>query len=116
MNKEKFKEIIKERVRISEECYDEWDEGIKKCWNQEIDILIEDIPSTIIFLQNECTADEFSWISEVIEDIAEITNSHEFIDCYKNLMKKFPEESQKYNISGSIEYAEAALREEGRDV
>ena len=30
-------------------------------------------------------------------------------------MSKYPEECSKYNIAGSIEYAEAALREEGND-
>ena len=95
MNIEKFREIQVEtrsshttpaptRKRISEECYDEWDYGIEKCWKQEIEILTEDIPSSILFLQNECTADEYSWISEVIEDIAEKTNSYEFVMCYKD--------------------------------
>ena len=84
MNIEKFREAIKERKRISEECYDEWDYGIEKCWKQEIEILTEDIPSSILFLQNEWTADEYSWISEVIEDIAEKTNSYEFVMCYKD--------------------------------
>ena len=115
MNIEKFREIIKERIRISVECNDEWDYGIESCWKQEIEILTEDIQSSIIFLQNECTADEYSWISEVIEDIAEKTNNRDFILCYKSLMSKYPEECSKYNIAGSIEYAEAALREEGND-
>lgn len=112
MNIEKFREIIKERIRISIECNDEWDYGIEECWNQEIKILTEDIPSSILFLQNECSADEYSWISEVIEDIAEITQNRDFILSYKSLMAKYPEECSKYNIAGSIEYAEAALCEE----
>lgn len=112
MNIEKFREIIKERIRISVESNDEWDYGIENCWKQEIEILTEDIPSSIHFLQNECTADEYSWISEVIEDIAEKTNNKDYILSYKSLMTKFPEECNKYNIVGSIEYAEAALHEE----
>ena len=84
MNIEKFREAIKERKRISEECYDEWDYGIEKCWKQEIEILTEDIPSSILFLQNECTADEYSWISEVIEKKKKKTNSYEFVMCYKD--------------------------------
>ena len=34
-------------------------------------ILSEDIPSTIEFLKTECAADEFSWISEVIDDVVD---------------------------------------------
>lgn len=111
MNRDRFREVIKERIRISKECHDEWAYGIEKCWEQEVEILTEDIPSTLLFLQNDCTADEFSWISEVIEDIAEQTNSREFIECYKQLMSKFPEECNKYNVALSVEYAESALGE-----
>lgn len=103
MNIDSFREVIKERIRISEESQDEWAYGIEKCWEQEVGILTEDIPSTLLFLKNDCTADEFSWISEVIEDIAEQTNSREFVECYKSLMSKYPDECNKYNIAGSIE-------------
>ena len=75
-----FREVIKQR----EETDDEWDYGIEQCWKKEIEILSEDIPSTIDFLKNECTDEEYSWISEVIEDIAEKTNSYEFVMCYKD--------------------------------
>lgn len=110
MNITKFRDVIKERIRISVECQDEWDFGIEQCWQAEVGILSEDISSTIAFLENECTPDEFSWISEVIEDLAEKTKSRELIECYKNLMSRFPEECQKYNISGSVEIAENTLK------
>ena len=111
MDIKRFREVIKERIRISIECQDEWDYGIEKCWKEETDILSEDIPSAIEFLRNECTADEYSWISEIIDDIAEKTNCREFVECYKGLMDKFVEESRKYNIAGSIECAESMLHE-----
>lgn len=115
MNIEKFREIIKERNRISEECYDEWTFGIEQCWEQEIEILSRDISATMSFLQNECTADEFSWISEIIDDLAEITQSRELVQMYKSLMVKFPEECKTYNISDSIQFAENALNDEVND-
>ena len=55
----KFREVIRQR----EETDDEWDYGIEQCWEQEIAILTEDIPTTIEYLKNECTAHEYSWIS-----------------------------------------------------
>lgn len=105
MRIEDFRNVIKERI----ECPDEWGYGVERCWKKEIDILSEDIPSTIEFLQTECTADEYSWISEIIDDLAAKTQSRELIECYKSLMTKFPEECKTYNIAGSIEYAEAEL-------
>ena len=110
----KFREIIKQR----EETDDEWDYGVEQCWKQEIELLTKDIPSTIEFLKNNCTAEEYSWISEVLDDIVELVPSKELVQCYKDLMTKFPEECSKYNIAGSIESAEAILSweaEHGKD-
>ena len=101
----KFREVIKQR----EETDDEWTYGVEQCWKKEIEILTEDISSTIIFLKNECTAEEYSWIGEVLDDVVEKVPSKEFVQCYKELMTKFPEECVKYNIAGSIESAEAIL-------
>ncbi|MBQ9278153.1 MAG: hypothetical protein IJ224_05915 [Lachnospiraceae bacterium] len=111
MKIEEFRKVIHERIL----CHDEWYQGIEKCWDKEIEILAEDIQSTIDFLNNDCTADEYSWISEIIDDLAEKTMSKELIDCYKNLMLKFPEECKKYNIAGSIEFAEDILNQEEED-
>jgi len=115
MNIDKFREIIKERNRIARECYDEWTFGIEQCWKQELEILSEDISSTINFLENECTADEYSWISEIIDDLAESTRSRELVQAYKSLMTKYPDECKMYHISDSIQFAENALSDEVDD-
>ena len=115
MNIGKFKEIIRERSRITTECSDEWSFGIEKCWNEEIEILGEDVDATISFLQNECTAEEFGWISEIIDNLAERTRSRELVQAYKNLTDKFPEECKESNILESIKFAENALNEEVDD-
>lgn len=106
MNVEKFREVIKQREVID----DEWDYGIEQCWKQEIALLSEDIYSTIEFLKDSCTAEEYSWISEVLEEVVEMVPSKELVQCYKELMTKFPEEYSKYNIAGVIEGAEAILK------
>ncbi len=111
MNVEKFREVIKQR----EETDDEWDYGVEQCWKKEIEILTEDIDSTIKFLQTACTADEYSWISEIIDDVAMETKSSELVEEYKKLMERFPEECEKYNIAGSIKNAEAVLEKEDID-
>ena len=60
-----FYEIIKKRSSIEEEWYTE----IEKCWEEMTGIFSADVNKTIQFL-DICTADEFSWLSEVVEDIA----------------------------------------------
>ena len=67
------------------------------------------IKETIDFVKNDCTASQFSWMSEVWDEIAEKTKSKEFINCIKETAKKFPEECAKFNIAGSIESAEGYL-------
>lgn len=115
MNIVKFREVIQERRRIANECYDEWADGIEKCWKQEIEILSEDIASTIEFLQKDCTADEYSWISEIIDDLAEHTKSRELVQVYKSIMNRYPEECKTYNIADCIQYAENILDDEVND-
>ncbi len=90
---------------------DEWDYGVKQCWEEEIEILSRNINDTIAFLENDCTADEFSWLSEVFDDVAEKTQSRAFVDCLYKVAKKFPDECREYNIDKVLEYAEGALND-----
>ena len=110
MNIEKFREVIKQRENVEEISYGEWADGIEECQKKLIEILSEDIPSTIDFLNTECNATEYSWISEVLEDVIEKKPCSELVQCYKTLMAKFPEECETYNIAGCIEGAEAILK------
>jgi hypothetical protein len=109
MNIEAFRDAIKRREYVEKISLGEWAEGIEECCKKEIEILMTDIESTIAFLKNDCTSDEFVWISEIIDDLAAKTQSKELIECYKSLMDKFPEECKIYSIKESIEYAEAEL-------
>ena len=109
MNIEKFREVLKERIRISKETQDNWDYGIEQCWLKLVEILSEDIDGTIEYLRSDCTADEFIWISEIFEEIAEKTKSREFISTLYHLAEKYSEEIKKYNVLNVIQYAEGVL-------
>ena len=111
MDVQKFKEVI----RRHKETHDEYDYGVEMCNKEEIQILAEDIPSTIEYLKNDCTADEFVWISEIIDDLAEKTRNRELMECYKSLMGKFPEESKRYHVDFCIECAEDFLEDTVED-
>lgn len=71
-----------------------------------IQLFVNNVPEAIDFLQNECSADQFAWISEIIESIAESSGSVELAQVYADLMSKFPEETEKYHISS---FAESAI-------
>lgn len=105
MDIQRLKEAIIERANTN----DEYDYGIEQCHKKMLEIISQDPDGTITFLKNECTASEFSWLSEIFDDIAETTNSRGIIDALYYLLEKYPEESETYNIRPFIESAEQCL-------
>lgn len=105
----KFKELIKERIKVSIETQDEWDYGINKIWNKLTDLICENIDDSIEYILNDCSEDEFSWLSEIFEQIVEKTLSQKFIDATRIVAKKYPLEDKKYNISSEIDWAQGRL-------
>ena len=90
----------------------EWDYGVELCCEKEIEILSRNIEETIEFLDVECTADEFSWISEVFLEVAEKTQSRPFVECLYRVAKKYPEECKEYNVYSFIDEAADAIDDE----
>ena len=101
----KFREIIKNISALDPNASSE----IEQCWKAEVAILAEDIPGTINFLKNECTEDEYAWISEIIDDLILATKSRDLLDCYRQLMEKFPLTTETYNIAFCVECAQQSL-------
>ena len=102
---EKFRTILERRMALHLED----DIQTEQCWKEEIEILSQNIEETILFLEKDCTADEFSWMSEIFEEIVEKTQSREFINCLYRVAEKFPEEAEKYHIVKNIKFAEKFL-------
>lgn len=112
MIEQTIRQIIARRVHVEEISQGEDYSEIEKCWNQLTDTLCEDFDEAMRFLKEDCTEDEFSWISEVLDDVARREGSSKFIYCYKDLMPKFQEECEKYNIHEIVALAERILKEE----
>lgn len=73
------KEALRNALAKLFQLHPEDDFGIEECWNEMTDILSKDIDSTIDFFKNECSDEEFYWLSSVFEDVAEKTQSTELI-------------------------------------
>ena len=86
-----------------------WDWGVEQCRNKEIALLTADMNETLRYLEDECTGDDFGWISEVFDDVAEITQSRRFIEALRKLAIKYPKETKDYNIIPFIDSAEACI-------
>lgn len=104
---EEIRAAIQKRILMD----DEWVYGVNQCWNEEIAILSRNINDTIKFLETDCTADEFSWLSEVFEQIAKKTQSRAFVDCLYRVAKKYPDICKEYHIDFEIQCADGAVED-----
>lgn len=84
MNIEKLKEVIARCASLDpEDAF-----GFEECWNEMTDILCEDMSATIDFFKNQCTDEELFWLGASFEDVAEITQSREFIQTLRDRLAK----------------------------
>ena len=56
-----------------------------------IKIFTSDMNETIKFIENECTAEQFSWLSEIFDDIARTSKSKAFVEALRHTAEKYPE-------------------------
>lgn len=105
MNVEALKAVVAERIRIAVETQDEWDYGIEQCWKKITEILTRDIAQTINFIENDCDDDTFCWIGEVFDDVAEITQSKEFLAAIKRRAAKVVNPEDRRRVEVDIRYA-----------
>ena len=109
MNIEELKAVVAERKRVAVETQDELDYGIEQCWDKETEILTRDIAQTINFIENECDDETFCWVGEVFEDVAEITQSKEFVAAIKRRAEKIADEQERRSVLVDVRYAEDSL-------
>ncbi len=112
MIKNQIAKIIDERIRNCDELGDNWDYGINQCHEEAITILTQDVDKTITYILDECTDEEFYWIAEIFEEIAEKTQSKKLIQVLrKRLARVTPETYCQQNFKTEhmqkwVDYAE----------
>lgn len=112
MNKEKFKNIMQKRDYELTVKEDLDQASIDKIWEELTELLSEDINDTITFMKNEINEEEFINISEVFYEIADKTQSKEFIKALYEIAEKFPKETDDHFILRSIEFADEFIEDE----
>ena len=112
--KEEYAEIVKLREEEEDkdlsELPDYWETS--PAIKAEIELFTRNLQETIQFLDNDCTADQLSWLSEVFDPISAKLQSWEFIDALKRAADRFPEECAQYNIRECILFAEGQLNDD----
>ena len=100
--KREFTEIAKEMMEA-----DPQNEFLQPpLWAKLTDLMSEDLPLTIKFLEN-ATEDEVNTAFCVVEDVAQRHDSQEYIDCLYRLCDKYP----RLDMRPVAELAEAFMKE-----
>ena len=111
---EEYEKIVKLREEESDKCLPElpdyWETS--PAIKAEIALFTRNLQETVTFLDNDCTADQLSWMSEVFEEISAKLQSWAFIDALKRTADRFPAECKKHCIRDSIQFAEGQLSAE----
>ena len=101
----KIKDVLKRYKKIHPEDYI----STEKIWDEETEILSRDMAVTIDFIENDCDDETFYWLGEVFEDVAERTQSREFITAIKKRAAKVIDAQKRRSIETDISYAEDRL-------
>ena len=108
-NKEEFKRLCEERENV--DIYNDW--VLDNIWKRLLDLICKDeqtFNGFIDYMKTEMTADEYSTLSEISDEIADMHPSLEFIEAYKGLALKYPEETKNYQIDNFIRDAETSVK------
>lgn len=98
MIKDEFRNILTKRISLHPEDYI----NIEKCWEEETRILTSNMEQAINFIINECTDDEFYWMSEIFEDIAHDSPSIDFVDALKKRVNLMNDGEDKNSVLREI--------------
>ena len=99
--------LLAERAQIDSEEY--W--TLEQCQERETDLIRAHIDEAVSFLLQDCTAEEFSWLSEIFEDVAWRSRSQVFVQAIRALLAKYPETSNQYYIEHNVSEAERILQD-----
>lgn len=70
-----------------------------------IDLLTNDVDETVQFIEHECNGEQLIWLSEILDEIIEITKSRKIIEACYVVAAKYPEVAEEYNIKFFVDSA-----------
>ncbi|MCR4600124.1 MAG: hypothetical protein K5767_00090 [Clostridia bacterium] len=100
-----FNDEYSRLIEARKEYTDDIDYDTNPVIKEMVKLLTRDISETINFLETECTANQFVWMSELFDEVAEETKSKEFIKTLYRMIEKYPEESKEYNLKFFVDSA-----------
>ncbi len=104
MIQEEMKAIIEKRKAL--DIHDE--PSLINSWKQEIKVLSNDLADCIDYTNN-CSDEDFNWISEVFDDLIEITQSRTLLDAIYQCADRIADADIRSSIATDISYAAEQL-------
>lgn len=89
----KFAALLSERKNINSESTDELEIYYDKMSN----FIASDIDNSMRFIENQCTADEFVWLSEVLKKLLKKLKAENLSDVFIRQYRNFPKR-RKFTI------------------
>ena len=111
---EEYKKIVRQLELERKNHLDEVPnyEDVSLAIKPEIALFTRNLLETIQFLDDECTAEQLVWLSEVFDPISAKLQSWAFIDALKRAADRFPKECEQYSIRDFILSAEGQLNDD----
>lgn len=104
-----FNEVFQQYIEVRENIFDENDYQYNLYKDAFGKFLASNINFTVSYVKEWCTASEFSWLSELFDDVAEKTHSLDFINALEYTAKKYPDETCEYNLLECINSAKLLI-------
>lgn len=105
MDVKKLKETIEKRILTDEE----YDYGLKQCWDAMADILLSDIPGAVEFLQT-CTDKELYWITECFIELFDKKPSREIYDAVEKRCETIRNKEYRRSIKVELDFVRWTLK------
>ena len=97
---DKVRSIIAERNATD----DEWDDRLEQCWDQLAEELSKDPQQTAKFVM-QCSDEELSTISEVLDELIWRTQSPDIIKAYRTAVQLHSEENKRFHLGRMLDTA-----------
>ena len=99
-----FHEILAKSIRDDDIKYD-----TREFWKKEATLFTKDINETINFINEDCSDIEFYYLSEIFQEIAEITKSKEFLTAVLKRMDSITDPEYIRSINIDIDIAKSII-------
>lgn len=101
----KLREMLRKRIAMHPNDY-----AIILSWKEQTKFCSDNIEHIIKFIDEESSEDEYGWLSEIFEDIAEANPNKEFVACLYRAAEKYPKETKECNVMSFIVTADAIVQ------